>query len=127
MCLLLNEPKPHATPTIPEGSADRATQIRAVIEVDGKNLNRELIDQGYGQYREHLGGAEAQEMFGTAGKTVGSIAEALAFQGDSSRLNPMRYIPTPGHTKAWQECTPGSVHDQRGRRHPHASVGTAHP
>jgi hypothetical protein len=46
-------------------------------------------------------------MFGTAGKAVGSIAEALAFQGDStSVLNPMRYIPTPGHTKAWQERTP---------------------
>jgi hypothetical protein len=93
--------------TIPEGSADRATQIRAVINIDGKNLNRELIDQGYGQYQEHLGGAEAQEMFGAAGKAVGSIAEALSFQGDStSVLNPMRYIPTPGHTKAWQERTP---------------------
>ena len=93
--------------TIPEGSADRATQIRAVIEVDGKNLNHELIDQGYGQYQEHLGGAEAQQMFGATGKAVGSIAEALSFQGDStSVLNPMRYIPTPGNTKAWQERTP---------------------
>ena len=45
-------------------------------------------------------------MFGATGKAVGSIAEALAFQGDSGRLNPMRYIPTPGHTKAWQERTP---------------------
>ena len=42
-----------------------------VINIDGKNLNRELINQGYGQYQEHLGGAEAQEMFGTAGKTIG--------------------------------------------------------
>ena len=45
-------------------------------------------------------------MFGAAGKTVGSIAEALGFQGDSGVLNPMCYIPTPGHTKAWQERTP---------------------
>ena len=92
--------------TIPQGTLGRAERARAVIEVDGKNLNRELIDQGYGQYREHLGGAEAQELFGATGKAVGSIAEALAFQGDSGRLNPMRYIPTPGHTKAWQERTP---------------------
>jgi hypothetical protein len=90
----------------PEDSVDQATQIRAVINIDGKNLNRELIDQGYGQYQEHLGGAEAQDLFGIAGKTMGSIAEALSFQADSGRLNPMRYIPTPGHTKAWQERTP---------------------
>jgi hypothetical protein len=92
--------------TIPQGAADRATQIRAVINIDGKNLNRELINQGYGQYQEHLGGPEAQEMFSAAGKTIGSIAEALSFQGDSSSwLNPMRYLPTPGHTKLWQERT----------------------
>lgn len=89
------------------GRTKATPQIRAVIHIEGKNLNRELIDQGYGHYQEHLGGAEAREMFGAAGKTVGSIAEALAFQGDStSHLNPMRYLPTPGHTKAWQQRTP---------------------
>jgi hypothetical protein len=40
------------------------------------------------------------------GRTAGSIAEGLAFQGDSSPLNPMRYIPSPAHTKLWQERTP---------------------
>jgi hypothetical protein len=32
--------------------------------------------------------------------------QGLAFQGDSGVLNPMRYLPTPGHTKFWQERTP---------------------
>ena len=45
-------------------------------------------------------------MFGVTGKAVGFIAEGLAFQGDSDPRNPMRYIPTPGHTKVWQERTP---------------------
>jgi hypothetical protein len=39
---------------IPRGAADSAEHIRAVILADGENVNRELIDQGYGQYREDL-------------------------------------------------------------------------
>jgi hypothetical protein len=34
------------------------------------------------------------------------MAEGLSFQGDSSLLNPMHYLPSPGHTKFWQERTP---------------------
>ena len=36
--------------TTPKGAVDAAEQIRAVVEVDGTNINRELIDR-YGQYR----------------------------------------------------------------------------
>jgi hypothetical protein len=35
-------------------------------------------------------------MHGAIGKLTGGLAEGLAFQGDSSALNPMHYIPTPG-------------------------------
>jgi len=88
------------------GATDSAEQIRAVILANGENLNRELVDQGYGQYREDLGGSEARPMHGAIGKLTGGLAEGLAFQGDSDTLNPMHYIPTPGHTKVWQERTP---------------------
>ena len=54
----------------------------------------------------HLDGSEARAMHGAIGKLTGGLAEGLAFQGDSSALNPMHYIPTPGHTKFWQERTP---------------------
>jgi hypothetical protein len=91
---------------VPRGATDSAEQIRAVILANGENLNRELVDQGYGQYREDLGGSEARAMHGAIGKLTGGLAEGLAFQGDSSALNPMHYIPTPGHTKFWQERTP---------------------
>ena len=91
---------------VPRGATDSAEQIRAVILANGENLNRELVDQGYGQYREDLGGSEARAMHGAIGKATGALAEGLAFQGDSSALNPMHYIPTPGHTKFWQERTP---------------------
>ena len=91
---------------VPRGATDSAEQIRAVILANGENLNRELVDQGYGQYREDLGGSEARPMHGAIGKLTGGLAEGLAFQGDSDTLNPMHYIPTPGHTKVWQERTP---------------------
>ena len=45
-------------------------------------------------------------MHGKLGRAVGSLAEGSAFQGDSSALNPMRYVPSPAHTKFWQERTP---------------------
>jgi hypothetical protein len=81
---------------VPRGATDSAEQIRAVILANGENLNRELVDQGYGEYREDLGGSEARAMHGAIGKLTGGLAEGLAFQGDSSALNPMHYIPTPG-------------------------------
>jgi hypothetical protein len=33
--------------TVPLGAADHSEQIRAVVEVDGVNLNKELLDQGF--------------------------------------------------------------------------------
>jgi len=91
---------------VPRGATDSSENIRAVILADGENVNRELIDQGYGEYREDLGGAEARAMKGAIGRATGSLAEGLAFQGDSGILNPMHYLPSPGHTKFWQERTP---------------------
>jgi hypothetical protein len=91
---------------VPKGATDSAESIRAVILANGENVNRELIDQGFGQYREDLGGAEARSMHGKLGRAIGGLAEGLAFQGDSSALNPMRYVPSPAHTKFWQERTP---------------------
>jgi len=69
-----------------------------------------LIDEGYGQYRKDLGGAEARAMHGSVGKAMGTAAEASSFTGGSSFLNPLRYIPSPAHTKLWQERTPLSQH-----------------
>jgi hypothetical protein len=91
---------------VPKGATDSAESIRAVILANGENVNRDLIDQGFGRYREDLGGAEARSMHGKLGRAIGGMAEGLAFQGDSSALNPMRYVPSPAHTKFWQERTP---------------------
>jgi hypothetical protein len=44
-------------------------------------------------------------MYGILGRTVGALSESLAFTGDNSVVNPLRFIPTPGHTKLWQERT----------------------
>jgi hypothetical protein len=80
---------------IPKGAAASSEQIRAVVLANGENVNRELIDRGYGEYREDLGGAEARAMHGVVGRHLGSMAEGLAFQGDSGPLNPMRYQGSP--------------------------------
>lgn len=94
------------TLVVPKGATENAENIRSVVLSDGININQQIVDQGYGQYREDLGGAEAQAMFGKTGQAFGSLAEALAFQGDSSRLNPMRYLGSAPHTKLWQVRTP---------------------
>jgi hypothetical protein len=44
-------------------AADNSQHARAVIEADGVNINRELIDQGYGRFRKDLGGAEEQAIY----------------------------------------------------------------
>ena len=36
---------------IPKGAAQSSELIRAVILANGENINRELIDQGFGQYQ----------------------------------------------------------------------------
>jgi hypothetical protein len=48
--------------TVARGAADNSQHARAVFEADGVNINRELIDQGYGRFRKDLGGAEEQAM-----------------------------------------------------------------
>ena len=60
---------------IPKGAADSAETIRAVILADGENVNQELIEQGYGSFREDLGGAEARAMHGALGIQIGPLAE----------------------------------------------------
>lgn len=91
--------------TVAQGALETQQQIRAVFDVDGINVNKQLIDNGLGEYRKDLGGPESQAMFGWFGRTAGSLAEGLSFSGDESRLNPLRYIPTPYHTKLWQQRT----------------------
>jgi hypothetical protein len=48
--------------TVARGAADNSQHARAVIEADGVNINRELIDQGYGRFRKDVGGAEEQAL-----------------------------------------------------------------
>jgi hypothetical protein len=48
--------------TVARGAADNSQSVRAVIEAGGANINRELIDQGYGRFRKDLGGAEEQAL-----------------------------------------------------------------
>jgi hypothetical protein len=87
--------------------------IRAVISADGTNINRELIHQGYGVFRQDLGGAEEQAMHGRLGRLFGKYSEEMFFEGDQSAFNPMRYIPTPIHTKLAQERTALSQYIQQ--------------
>jgi hypothetical protein len=44
-------------------------------------------------------------MHGRLGRLFGKYTEEMFFQGDQSALNPMRYIPTPFHTKLAQQRT----------------------
>ena len=99
--------------TIPQGAEENAETIRAVVETDDGNINRQLIDKGYGRFRKDLGGAEQQAMFGRLARTLGKYAEEVSFEGDNSAINPMRYIPTPFHTKMWQERTAYSQYLQQ--------------
>ena len=45
-------------------------------------------------------------MVGKAARAFGRFAEGLSFQGDSSALNPMRYLGSPALSKLWQNRTP---------------------
>jgi hypothetical protein len=40
--------------TVARGAADNSQSVRAVIDAGGTNINRELIDQGYGRFRKDL-------------------------------------------------------------------------
>jgi hypothetical protein len=104
--------------TVGRGAADNSQNVRAVIEAGGININRELIDQGYGRFRKDLGGAEEQAMHGGVARALGSYAEALSFEGDNSRWNPLRYLP--GQVQTWSLPTPHI-------NHPRARARTASP
>jgi len=80
---------------------------------DDVNINRALINQGYGVFRTDLGGAEQQAMHGRIGQLFGKYTEEMFFEGDQSAWNPMRYIPTPFHTKYAQERTALSQYMQQ--------------
>jgi hypothetical protein len=57
-------------------------------------------------------------MHGRLARFLGEYSEELFFQGEQSRLNPMRYLPTPFHTKFAQQRTALSQYIQQ------ESVGT---
>jgi hypothetical protein len=103
----------HVQVVIPQGAADNSTDIRAVILAGHENINRQLIEQGYGVFREDLGGAEQQAMHGRLGRLFGQYTEEMFFQGDQSAWNPTRYLPTPFHTKYAQERTALSQYIQQ--------------
>lgn len=99
--------------TTSAGALESQEQVSAVFDVGGTNINKALINEGLGQYRKDLGGAESQAMFGWFGRTAGRLAENASFTGDESRLNPLRYVPSPYHTKLWQERTPLAQYQQQ--------------
>ncbi len=78
-----------------------------------ENINRELVHRGYAVFREDLGGAEQQAMHGWLSRLFGHYAEEMFFAGDQHFLNPMRYLPTPFHTKYAQQRTPLSQYIQQ--------------
>ena len=81
---------------IPKGAADSAETIRAVILADGENVNQELIEQGYGSFREDLGGAESRAMHGALGIQIGRLAEGLGLfilPGTKNLARPRRGRP----------------------------------
>jgi hypothetical protein len=52
-------------------------------------------------------------MHGRLGQLFGKYTEEMFFEGDQSPLNPMRYVPTPFHTKLAQERTALSQYIQQ--------------
>ncbi len=52
-------------------------------------------------------------MHGRIGQLFGKYTEEMFFEGDQSAWNPMRYIPTPFHTKYAQERTALSQYMQQ--------------
>lgn len=99
--------------TTPIGALQSNERVSAVFDVGKTNINKSLITEGLGRYRKDLGGPEAQSMFGPSERLFGYIAENASFTGDEARWNPLRYIPSPYHTKLWQERTPLSQYEQQ--------------
>lgn len=90
---------------VPKGAGDESVHAAAVVFAGGKNINRELIQRGLAQGRLDDSGPEAQAMFSAAERLVGSAYEGATFTGDSAWWNPLRYLPSPYHTKFAQRKT----------------------
>lgn len=99
-----------ATLTVPLGTEEHAKEARAVVFIDDVNINKELIDMGLASMRKDYSGAEAQAMYGSVGNALGRYAEALSFTGEGG---PLRLIPTPFHTKYWNERTALSMYEEQ--------------
>lgn len=106
------EPGSTITAVVPKGAVEHSTDISAVLVSGGVNINRAVVALGLGQSKPEEGGPESQALYSSFDRTIGSLGEALSFTGDQSFLNPMRYIPTPFHTKLWQAQTPLSRYEE---------------
>ncbi|MGC1582145.1 MAG: hypothetical protein WA766_11710 [Candidatus Acidiferrales bacterium] len=99
-----------ATLVVPLGTEEHATEARAVVFIDDVNVNQEIIDKGLGRMRKDYGGAEAQAMYSSVQQSLGRYAETLAFTGEGG---PLRFVPTPFHTKYWNERTALSLYQEQ--------------
>lgn len=95
---------------VPAGTEQHAAEARAVIFVDDVNLNQELIERGYARRNKDNSGAEAQAMYTSMQNALGKYAETLAFTGEGG-VN--RLLPTPFHTKYWNERTALSLYEEQ--------------
>lgn len=95
---------------VPLGTEQHAAEARAVIFVDNVNVNQELIDKGLARMRKDLSGAEAQAMYSSVQQAMGKYAETLAFTGEGG---PLRFVPTPFHTKYWNERTALALYQEQ--------------
>lgn len=95
---------------VPVGTQEHAKEARAVLFIDNTNVNKEIISQGLGTFRKDNGGAESQAMFTSIQQSLGKYAETLAFTGEDG---PTRFIPTPFHTKYWNERTALAMYQEQ--------------
>src|SRR5665213_2213018 len=87
---------------VPSGTEAHAKEARAVIFIDDVNINKEIIDKGLASMRKDYSGAEAQAMYSPTQQALGRYAERMSFTGEGG---PLRLVPTPFHTKYWNEQT----------------------
>lgn len=99
--------------TVAAGVGEHATAAQAVVEANGHNINRSMIQRGLALERPENGGAESTAMYGHVSKLLGAYGEGLSFTGDEGALNPLRYLPQPYNAKMWQSKTSVSQYEQR--------------
>lgn len=92
--------------TVPFNSINNAQTINAVVKVGSSNVNSQLLDNGYARFDRRQAGPEVRDIFGGLTKALGTFAEEASFTGDEEVWNPLRYVPTPAHTKLWQNRDP---------------------